>query len=138
MRGKICVPHLIPHTGTTKPQNLPIMLKMLSLGSNHNDYDLFILDKNAWGYSYYFEKILTITLLLINEIQIFLATFYDNLQFHKRPRASLSLIGPWILTLGVRSKMAHITMNMSIVSIFRGGVLLLGFLEVCQGGTLFS
>merc|ERR1719239_616967 len=32
---------------------------------------LFILDKRAGGYSYYFENILTITLFLINEIQIF-------------------------------------------------------------------
>ena len=32
---------------------------------------LFILDKTAEGYSYYFENILTITLFLINEIQIF-------------------------------------------------------------------
>ena len=32
---------------------------------------LFILDKRAGGYSYYFEIILTITYDLINEIQIF-------------------------------------------------------------------
>ena len=32
---------------------------------------LFILDKSAGGYSDYFETILTITLFLINEIQIF-------------------------------------------------------------------
>ena len=32
---------------------------------------LFILDKRAGGYSYYFENILTITLFLIYEIQIF-------------------------------------------------------------------
>ena len=45
------------------------------------------------------------------------------LQFHKirpfpslRPRTSLPLIRPWILPWGVLSKMAHITMNMSLLT----------------------
>ena len=44
---------------------------------------LFILDKSAGGYSYYFENILTITLLLINEIQILfcLYMYFQELQF---------------------------------------------------------